>query len=136
MILLLKRLVPCLAAVAAALIPCSCTTPASNASATAAQPRRYTQSPEVLRMEAQLAQEAGVRDVLSRRPGTRVKLLPDGDVLGAYIVEQREGKWFNVTRELSAADLGVVAAAVKHIGAQSGNWKAFDLKDAHGAVVH
>lgn len=105
----------------------SCSTPGSDPGAALGQPARFPQTPEILAMEKQVSQDPAVRDVLARRPGARVKLRKMDDHVTAYVVEQRDGKWFNVSNQLPAADLAAIAASVRRAGEQAGHWEPVSL---------
>lgn len=109
----------------------SCSTSSSDAAASPGQPARFPQTPEILAMERTISQDPAVHQVLARRPGARVKLRSMESTISAYVVEQRAGKWFNVSRELPEADLALISAAVRRAGESSGQWKSVDMQP-HG----
>ena len=74
-----------------------------------------------------MAEDAGVQQVLSRRPGARVKLRQMEGHVSAFVVERRGEKWFNVSNQLPPGDLSVIASAVGRSAAGS-NWKAVETK--------
>lgn len=107
------------------LVSCATTTP--EAPSIAGVPSRFVQTPEILALERQAGQDPAVRKVLGQMPSTKLKLLPQGDVLRVFIAQQRDGKWFNITNKLSPADLAQIEAAMDRVSAASGKWKIIVL---------
>ena len=93
------------------------------------------QTPEILALERQVGQDRAVQEVLGKMPATKLKLLPQGDVLRVFVAQQRDGKWFNITNKVPPADLAQIEAALDRVGAASGKWKVIVLGAAGTPVL-
>jgi hypothetical protein len=47
--------------------------------------------------------------------------------MSAYLVEQRGGKWFNISNQLSLVEQSAISAAVARAGEASG-WKSVEVQ--------
>jgi hypothetical protein len=96
--------------------------PASNEA-----PARFPQTPEILALEKAVTQDSSVQAILKRHPGTRLKLRQIDSHMSACLVEQRQGKWFNISNQLSAAEQSEISAALARAGEASG-WKSVEVQ--------
>ncbi|MFZ4763566.1 MAG: hypothetical protein ACOYMN_01330 [Roseimicrobium sp.] len=127
---ILNSVGPCVVALLMTVMLGACSSVPQGSSA--AGPTRFTQAPEVLALEQRVGSDPAVRAVLSKKPGTRLKLLPQGEFLRAFIAQQREGKWFNITNQFAPEDLEKVSQALERV---RGNWKAVPLQPAGPAPL-